>query len=58
MKNSAHGCDGSYPELTNNRLRCVSSLEYYLESKPHQRFYTQLLTLPFTILPLTMLLFL
>src|SRR4030095_4469606 len=26
-KNSAYGCDGSYPEPTKNRFRCVSSLE-------------------------------
>ena len=44
-KNSPDGCDGSYPEPTTNRFRCVPSLESKLASAT-PKIYTQLLTLP------------
>ena len=44
-KNQAHGCDGSYPESTTNRFRCVPSPKSKLASAT-LKIYTEVLTLP------------
>ena len=44
-KDQTYGCHGSYPELTENRFRGVSSLESKLASAT-PKIYTQVLTLP------------